>query len=54
MFMLIYCGVVYGIVDDCYNKYIFGDIEDELLCIIIIGGWVSMLEYYFILVWVLF
>ncbi|MCP4862686.1 MAG: membrane protein insertase YidC [Alteromonas sp.] len=52
MFMPTYRGAAYGTADDRYNKYTFGDIEDEPLRISTTGGWVSMLEHYFISAWV--
>ena len=52
MFMPTYRGAAYGTADDRYNKYTFGDIEDDPLRITTTGGWVSMLEHYFISAWV--
>lgn len=52
MFMLMYCGVVFLMEDDCYQKYLFDEIEDDNLCEIMKVGWVGMFEYYFVLVWV--
>jgi YidC/Oxa1 family membrane protein insertase len=45
-----YIGAAYY--DDKYNKYSFGDIEDEPLNQSITGGWLAMLEHYFISAWV--
>lgn len=50
--MFIYCGVVYLMEDDKYSKYFFGKIVDDDLKEMMLVGWVGMLEYYFVLVWV--
>ncbi|MGV6810252.1 MAG: membrane protein insertase YidC [bacterium] len=45
-----YIGAAYY--DTKYNKYTFGDIEDEPLEQQINGGWLAMLQHYFISAWI--
>ena len=52
MFMPTYRGAAYSTQDDRYNKYGFDDIEDERLRETTVGGWVGMLEHYFVSAWV--
>lgn len=52
MFMPTYRGAAYSTADDRYNKYSFGDIEDDPLRESTVGGWVGMLEHYFVSAWV--
>lgn len=52
MFMPTYRGAAYSTEDDRYEKYDFGDIEDEALNKTTPGGWVGMLEHYFVSAWV--
>ena len=52
MFMPTYRGAAYGSEEDRYEKYDFGDIEDENLNLTSKGGWVGMLEHYFVSAWV--
>lgn len=52
MFMPIYRGAAYATHDDNYEKYKFSDIEDDPLRLATIGGWVGMLEHYFVSAWV--
>ncbi|WP_414829156.1 membrane protein insertase YidC [Alteromonas sp. H39] len=52
MFMPTYRGAAYSNVDDPYEKYTFGDIEDNNLRETTQGGWVGMLEHYFVSAWV--
>lgn len=52
MFMPTYRGAAYSTADERYNKYPFGDIEDEPLRNNTKGGWVGMLEHYFVSAWV--
>ncbi|WP_395338988.1 membrane protein insertase YidC [Ningiella sp. W23] len=52
MFMPTFRGAAYGTQEDQYEKLPFGDIEDEALRIATIGGWVGMLEHYFVSAWV--
>ncbi len=47
-----YRGAAYSTQDDRYNKYGFDDIEDERLRETTVGGWVGMLEHYFVSAWV--
>ena len=52
MFMPTYRGAAYSNVDDPYEKYTFDDIEDNNLRETTQGGWVGMLEHYFVSAWV--
>ena len=52
MFMPTYRGAAYGTDEDRYEKYPFDDIEDKNLKVSTAGGWVSMLEHYFVSAWV--
>ncbi|MBD3585810.1 membrane protein insertase YidC [Salinimonas sp. HHU 13199] len=52
MFMPTYRGAAYGSEEDRYEKYDFDDIEDENLNLTSKGGWVGMLEHYFVSAWV--
>ncbi|WP_218312109.1 membrane protein insertase YidC [Alteromonas antoniana] len=52
MFMPTYRGAAYSNVDDPYEKYTFDDIEDDNLRETTQGGWVGMLEHYFVSAWV--
>ncbi|MGQ8367310.1 membrane protein insertase YidC [Glaciecola sp. 1036] len=52
MFMPTYRGGAFGTQDDSYEKFSFGDFEDEKLNLVTTGGWISMLEHYFISAWV--
>ena len=52
MFMPTYRGAAYSNADDPYEKYTFGDIEDQNLRETVPGGWVGMLEHYFVSAWV--
>ena len=52
MFMPTYRGAAYGTDEDRYEKYPFDDIEDKNLKVSTAGGWVSMLEHYFVAAWV--
>ncbi|MBT1451586.1 membrane protein insertase YidC [Glaciecola sp. XM2] len=52
MFMPTFRGAAYSTQDERYEKLPFGDIEDESLRIATIGGWVGMLEHYFVSAWV--
>jgi len=45
-----YIGAAYY--DTKYNKYTFGDIEEEALEQQINGGWLAMLQHYFISAWI--
>ncbi|QJR80976.1 membrane protein insertase YidC [Alteromonas pelagimontana] len=52
MFMPTYRGAAYSTEDDNYEKYTFGDIEDKNLRLATKGGWVGMLEHYFVSAWI--
>jgi YidC/Oxa1 family membrane protein insertase len=52
MFMPTFRGAAYSTQDERYEKLPFGDIEDESLRLATIGGWVGMLEHYFVSAWV--
>ncbi|GLR71269.1 membrane protein insertase YidC [Agaribacter marinus] len=52
MFMPTYRGAAYSTLEDKYEKYTFSDIQDERLNIATQGGWVGMLEHYFVSAWV--
>lgn len=47
-----YRGAAYASDEDRYNKFKFGDFEDEKLNITTKGGWVAMIEHYFVSSWV--
>lgn len=52
MFMPTYRGSAYSTQEERYEKYSFDDIEDERLNETTLGGWVAMLEHYFVSAWV--
>lgn len=52
MFMPTYRGAAYGTEQEQYQKYSFGDIEDESLRIATPAGWIAMIEHYFLSAWV--
>lgn len=52
MFMPIYRGGAYSTQDDKYEKFGFGDFEDEKLNAVTVGGWAGMIEHYFVTAWV--
>ena len=52
MFMPTYRGAAYSTEDERYEKYPFDDIEDEDLKETTVGGWVGMLEHYFVSAWI--
>lgn len=52
MFMPTYRGAAYSTADVRYEKYPFDDIEDENLKETTEGGWVGMLEHYFVSAWI--
>ncbi|WP_426359221.1 membrane protein insertase YidC [Pseudocolwellia sp. HL-MZ19] len=47
-----YRGAAYSTDDDRYEKYSFDDIAETKLNISTMGGWVAMLEHYFVSSWV--
>ncbi|GGD71854.1 membrane protein insertase YidC [Lacimicrobium alkaliphilum] len=52
MFMPTYRGAAYSTEDDRYTKYSFDDIADKNLRTSTPGGWVGMLQHYFVAAWV--
>ena len=52
MFMPTYRGTAYSTQDTRYKKYSFGKIQDRNLQYTTAGGWVAMLEHYFVTAWV--
>ncbi|BDX08707.1 membrane protein insertase YidC [Planctobacterium marinum] len=52
MFMPTYRGAAYSTSEERYKKYDFSDIADENLKETTQGGWVAMLEHYFVSSWV--
>ena len=50
--MPIYRGGTYSTADDIYEKINFGDFQDEKIAITTQGGWVGMIEHYFVSAWV--
>ncbi|MBT0586710.1 membrane protein insertase YidC [Alteromonas oceanisediminis] len=52
MFMPTYRGAAYSTQDTRYEKFSFDDFEDENLRKATVGGWVGMLEHYFVSAWV--
>ena len=47
-----YRGAAYSTSEERYEKYDFEDIQDKALNISTPGGWVAMLEHYFVSAWV--
>lgn len=52
MFMPTYRGAAFSTQDTRYEKYSFGKIQDRNLQRTTTGGWVAMLEHYFVTAWV--
>lgn len=52
MFMYTYRGGAYATEEDNYKKYKFSKFEDDPLAEQTKGGWVAMLEHYFVSAWV--
>ncbi|WP_240224895.1 membrane protein insertase YidC [Rheinheimera hassiensis] len=52
MMMPIYRGGAYGTSSTRYTKYKFDDMTDKNLLEATVGGWVAMLEHYFVSAWV--
>ena len=50
--MRAYLGTAYSTDDELYNKYDFEDIVDEKLSVQTQGGWVAILQHYFLSAWV--
>ncbi|SEL34922.1 protein translocase subunit yidC [Colwellia chukchiensis] len=47
-----YKGAAFSTTEDVYEKYDFDDIADKNLNVATQGGWVAMLEHYFVSAWV--
>jgi YidC/Oxa1 family membrane protein insertase len=47
-----YKGAAYSTTEDVYEKYDFSDIEEANLNVTTQGGWVAMLQHYFVSSWV--
>mgnify|MGYP000318408168 FL=1 len=47
-----YKGTAYSTTEDVYEKYDFDDIEEKNLNVSTQGGWVAMLQHYFVSSWV--
>ena len=52
MFMPTYRGSAYSTDEERYEKFDFPDYEDEDLRVTTMGGWVAMIEHYFVSAWV--
>jgi len=52
MFMPTYRGTAYSTQDDRFDKLSFGNIADDKLKETTLGGWVGMIEHYFVAAWV--
>lgn len=52
MFMPTYRGAAFSTQEDRYNKLSFDDMQDENLKEVTLGGWVGMLQHYFVSAWV--
>ena len=52
MMMQLYRGAAYATETEKYQKYDFGDMEDANLKQITQGGWVAMIQHYFVTAWV--
>lgn len=52
MMMPIYRGAAFGTSSERYNKYAFDDMQEKNLLEATQGGWVAMLEHYFVSAWV--
>lgn len=52
MMMPIYRGAAYGTTSERYNKYDFDEMKEKNLLEATSGGWVAMLEHYFVGVWI--
>jgi len=47
-----YRGAAYSTTEERYEKYDFDDIAESKLAVTTLGGWVAMLEHYFVSSWV--
>jgi YidC/Oxa1 family membrane protein insertase len=52
MMMPVYRGTAFGTSSERYNKYDFDDVKEKNLLEATQGGWVAMLEHYFVAAWV--
>ncbi len=51
-FVNTYIGAVVSTPEDRYQKYDFGDMEDERLNLPVTNGWIAMIQHYFATAWV--
>lgn len=51
-FVHTYIGAVYSNTENRYQKYDFGDMEDENLDVDATNGWVAMIQHYFATAWI--
>ena len=47
-----YRGAAFSTTEDRYEKYDFDDIQEETLNKVTTGGWIAMLEHYFVSAWI--
>jgi len=52
MMMQLYRGGAFSTQEEKYSKYDFGDMEDAKLKEITTGGWIAMLQHYFVTAWI--
>lgn len=52
MMMQLYRGAAYSTEQEKYQKYDFGDMEDLNLKEISQGGWIAMIQHYFVTAWI--
>jgi YidC/Oxa1 family membrane protein insertase len=52
MMMQLYRGAAYSTEQEKYQKYDFGDMEDGNLKELTQGGWIAMIQHYFVTAWV--
>jgi YidC/Oxa1 family membrane protein insertase len=52
MMMQLYRGGAYSTAEDKYSKYDFGDMSDAKLKQLTTGGWVAMIQHYFVSAWI--
>ncbi len=50
--LVTYTGAVYYNEEDKYTKFSFDDMEDEKLKVNSTGGWIAMLQHYFLSAWI--
>ncbi|MDP2560505.1 membrane protein insertase YidC [Psychrobium sp. 1_MG-2023] len=52
MMMQLYRGAAYSTQEEKYDKFSYGDMEDSNLKLLTTGGWVAMIQHYFVTAWV--